>query len=390
MGLPSLVACGLVAVAAGMHCSEELCGYRCTKNEKCRPNRDCIGVGAACTGASASTLGDVACDFNATSANATVEWRTLADEARCRAARCATIARKSSRPPLFERYATFADELLVVTPHKGASKYIRAMFARLYGCTPRRQPGLGEIDVCDNGPGDAARRKVPWTVAAVVRDPVDRAVAMFNQFVGDGNLDRLCAKAGRNATGFSAPRLRTGAGFYRAPAALRAARFRAWIDCVGPTIRDHGHFQSGIEFRHFQPATRYAYGAEADVVGRVEHLGDLVAALAPRLPKLNASLAVAGTIAIDPWLADDARPKDRGKFDKGHDVSNLWGVHRCDLARSAEAAAIHGAIRAAYATDWTCFGGVYPASRDAPGPAANATRRRRLLGDHPTKLGCPK
>ena len=377
MRRPSVVA---IVVAAGahdyvhaMHCSETMCGYRCTRNERrCRYSHDCEGVGAACA---------ADCSFDAErNATTTVEWRTVADETRCRAARCATIATKG-RPPLFERYATFADELLVVTPHKGASKYIKAMFARLYGCDLERQPGHNEIDFCGSPPTR------PLTVAMVVRDPLDRAVAMYNHFLGNSGLENVCAHA--NATkGWRVPP--TLARKEGGEVATRVARFKAWIDCVGPAVRDHGTFLDGIEFRHFQPATRYAYSAEADVVGRVEHLGALVDALAAKLPRLNATVDRQRRrgVTIDPWLDDEThrQKEDRGKYDRAHDLLP-WGVHRCDLARSADARAIGDAVRATYATDFSCFGAVLPSweqqrRRRLSDPA------RRLLGNHPSKLGC--
>lgn len=74
------------------------------------------------------------------------------------------------------------------------------------------------------------------------------------------------------------------------------------------------------------------------------------------------------------------------EYDRGHDLLP-WGLHRCDLARSADARAIGDAVRATYATDISCFGAVLP-SWEQQRRRRLSDLARRLLGNHPPKLGC--
>lgn len=368
----------VAVVTAALICSNERCGYHCPHATKCMRHPLCYGQGDDCLKRTRAA----APPRNATYAPADdaanfIEWRSSGDAARCRRARCGAVApygRRASKPDdLFRRYATFAGELLVVTPHKGASKYIKSMFASAYGCVFDVGSAKGEEVHC----GDEGKIDAAVTLAVVVRDPVDRALAMYNHFVGDGALESICARVGEAAASNGSHSFRASPpnppkGFKVDRAAVAAAklpRLEAWLACVAATLADVGRTRYGIEFRHFQPDVRYAFASEAAVVGRVERLGDLVAALAAKLPRLNASLAPGGGGTWpEPWLADTGaraayeriRHADEVTYEKGHD-RQIWGVTRCDLAADPAAAnRFDAAIRRAYATDYACFGAVLP------------------------------
>ena len=389
----------IVGVALGKHCSQVRCGEACTRGEaqkgRCWPSHACRGVGEACAAEAARaaerdnrsaplwrTTSPRFFGWNASSCvGAERSWPPLArrdgaDFAACAAARCATVRHhRSGRigKPLFQRWATFRGELAVVSPHKAGSKYVRDSFARAYNCTIGRAK---EIAACgDDGVVRPGMKKV-----VVVRDPVDRAVAMYNHFcVSEGafGLEPVCRGL------LDADELRIfGAGddSRSSDAAARVHRFEKFLECVGPHVRDLGELRGGIQFRHFQPAARYAHAADADVVGRVEALADLLDDLAESLPVLRRSLAEDPDRAPDPWLGDvekvailvnrtgahkaSGSPDDAARGADGHDI-HPWSVHRCDLPPTAEAT-----IRDLYATDWACFGAVFPATppRDEAGP----------------------
>ena len=99
----------------------------------------------------------------------------------CHSARCASLppsklAKREAVEPLWDRWTIFQDELLVVTPHKAASNYVKSMFARAYGCAPVPVNRNRETLACGN------HTAKPWDLprAVVVRDPLDRVIAMYN------------------------------------------------------------------------------------------------------------------------------------------------------------------------------------------------------------------
>ncbi|KAH8073486.1 hypothetical protein JL721_2786 [Aureococcus anophagefferens] len=392
-----------VAVAAkpAPNCSDAKCGVACAWTagaERCHPQRLCLDAGAACavkakrlerlTGYAANqSAEEKACAPPPPPARVpAIARRSDADARRCRVARCAraNFTRKAATDDLFQRYATYRAELAVVTPHKAGGKYAKEMFARAYGCAPTRAPGDREVVMC----GDDGKVRKNMTVVLLVREPLDRALAQYNHLIGDARskLEAVCAKGSYPLT--ADERLAYAKGSTPGDDARRLA-FLRWLRCLEPNVPDAAREPDGIEYRHFQPASRYAYAAEADFVGRVERLGDVMAALAAVAPRLNASLDDASR-RPDPWLFDGEKQdaeKQRGgsrkeqhkalDYVRAHELQ-AWGVQRCDLGD--DAAAAEAKVSAFYATDFDCFGDLLPRYE-----AADARRRLRRAG---TQLAC--
>ena len=310
------------------------------------------------------------CDA-ATRSDAVVEWRSNETKMRCAAARCASLeGSEHEAGELYDRWAIFMDEVVVISPHKGGSKYCRESFARAYGCDG--VDASREVTSCGGAEQPLTRERAQNLLKVlVVRDPVDRVIAMYNHLVASpsrmarAGLEHVCngslSLKERHEFAMESPSSNN--------ASMRALRFQKFLACI-VRVKDVAHLAKGLYFRHFQPAARYAFAAEADVVGRVEDLGALLEALVPRLSKLRASLLNASRWP-DAWLGDrekvDAeigrihdlglsrrgaklgkhagktkRPTtefvDATPYTRGNDL-HPWSVHRCEVAAEVRPAA---------------------------------------------------
>lgn len=269
--------------------------------------------------------------------------RCAADVDACERALCAYGDVKD----LALRYATFRDELLVVTPHKAGSRYVTDTFASIYNCTLKKH-WYGEVRSCGEARGDPEVGDMEkYETVVVVRDPVDRVLASYNHVAAPGTLQAFCRGDHPYTT-----RLRP-------PPSLdeRLRKFAAFLGCIA-SVRDLGKVRRGIEWRHVQPFARYAFAATAPSVARVEALGDVVRKLAARLPVLGAAVASGAAEGLAPWLSDAEREDAAPVHWIRGSAESSWALRRCEVLASN--ASLVNAIRRLYDADWTCFGAVLP------------------------------
>jgi len=302
---------------------------------------------------------------------------------------------------LFPRFTLFGpEELLLVTPHKTGSKYGRAMFARAYNCSLEKVNG--EVYLCGYGDAyashwsmnrkkkevvlEAKLRKATLHVAVLLRDPLDRALSMYNHFGADSDLgleNHCCAD---NPLGLGEPAF-FFSNFGHGPKSYseKLSRFERWLSCLG-RLTDSSLLTRALSWRHFQPANRYVLANEADTIGRVEDLAPLVEFLSQRLPILKSQLQPGGRGSRpEPWMSNPAdridafssqedsvplqiKAKHRNRkksapaeaqWIAGHEWANPWSITRCELDGQVQAR-VEARLNFLYSTDWDCFGSVLP------------------------------
>jgi len=273
------------------------------------------------------------------------------------------------------RFTIYDDELLVITPHKAGSRHVKTSLAAIYNCTSRKI--LEEMNQCVSNDMSSKFSKSfqphkirefedtlqsnihKMLVVLILRDPVDRAIAMYNHFCAESKpIDQRI-----NATNFT-PYAICGKGCLwrdilwveynenrkKIPSIEdKIKRFLAWIECATTDMKSFPQ----IYQRHFTPAADYNLIDKVQLLGRAEELGALIDILAQRLPILGTQVSNGAPKPQSFTTISPGTHIEKTRNYRNSASLNKWAVFRCYMTPEASRR-----VRSLYSIDYRFFGDI--------------------------------